>query len=61
MNDPPRALFIAAQCLQPALLDRRFDRLIVDLIEIDDDSTLEIRLLTKRHVDKTEGVIVHGF
>src|SRR5205823_12266976 len=61
VNDPPGALFIAAQRLQPALLDRRFDRLIVDLIEIDDDATLEIRLLPKRHVHKTEGVIVHGF
>ena len=45
----------------PHCLDRWLDRLVVDLIEIDDDSTLEIRLLTKRHVDKTESVVVHGF
>ena len=37
------------------------DCLVVNLIKIDDHPAFEIRLLTKRHVHKTEGVIVHGF
>jgi hypothetical protein len=61
VNDPPCALFIPTQRLQPALLDRRLDRIVVDLIEIDNHPALQIRLLTKRHVDKAEGVVVHGF
>jgi hypothetical protein len=29
------------------------------LIEIYDDAAFEIRLLTKRHVYKTEGAVIH--
>src|SRR5438067_6736173 len=61
MNDSTRALFIPAQCLQPALLNRRFDRLVVDLIKINHYTAFEICLLAKWHVHKTEGAVVHRF
>jgi hypothetical protein len=59
VNDPSGSLFIAAQRLQSALLNRRFDRLVVDLIKINHDAAFEIRLLAKWHVHKTESLKVH--
>ena len=61
MNDPAGAFFIPPQRLQATLFNRRLDRLVVNLIEVDEHSAFEIRLLTKRHVHKTERVVVHGF
>jgi hypothetical protein len=55
MNDPTGALFIAAARFQSTLFNRRLDRLVVDLVKIDDHAAFEIRLLTERHVHKTEG------
>jgi len=49
------------QHLQPALLDRRFDRVVVDLIKMNYDTALEIRFLAKWHVHKTERVVIHEF
>src|SRR5438067_1715995 len=59
MNDPACLLLVSTQGIKPAPLDRRFDRLVVDLIEIDDHTAFQIRLLTKRHVHETEGLKVH--
>ena len=56
VDDPTRAFFVRTQRHEPALLNRGFDRLVVDLIEIDDHAAFQIRFLTKWHVDKTEGV-----
>ena len=36
MNDPTGALFIAAARFQSTLFNRRLDRLVVDLVKIDD-------------------------
>ena len=41
--------------------NRRFDRLVVDLIKVNDHAAFEIRHLPKRHVHKTEDAVVHGF
>ena len=44
-----------ANTLQVAALNRWLDRLVVDLIKIDNHAAFQIRLLTKRHVYETEG------
>src|SRR5215510_1943744 len=59
MNDSTGAFFVTAQRLQSTLFNRGFDRLVVDLIEIDEHAAFEIRLLPKGHVHKTESAIVH--
>jgi hypothetical protein len=61
VDNPTFVLFVPTQRLQPALLNRRFDRVALDLIEIDNHAAFQIRFLTKGHVHKTEAVIVHGF
>jgi hypothetical protein len=50
MNDLTGPLFIPADRFQSTLFNRRFDRLIADLIKINHDSAFHIRL--KRHVHK---------
>jgi hypothetical protein len=57
----PGALFVPAQHLQVAAFNRRFDRLAINLIEIYNHFAFEIRLLPKRHIHKTESVVVHAF